>query len=395
MTSTSTTQPNMNDSKSLWNYTMSPGWTEKEVEVFRFALMKFGLGRWTRIVEEGCLPGKTVGQLNNQMQRMIGQQSTGEFQGLHCDPQLIFAHNAAREGVRKNGCLINTGENPTPESVKRKRDENQARWGLSQADIDAIVIPVLKSEETSSSVLVVTIEARNERLTMLEALQGELAALAVKKAGGETLVSAGTMELLENSARIASNINLKLLADMKRKEAGLKKSLAATTTTTAAASSSTTRGDDATTPPPRGASSSRKRKTSSSSSASTATVTKDKSITNAEGQKKRRVRKSSASRKATTKKPPPRVSLPLTEYASQRPQRARKPTARYDDDDDDDFESSSFDDDDDDDDDEEEEGDDQLNAAIRASLTETTSTSVTQKLALPEETLMTLAIETI
>lgn len=35
-----------NDSKSLWNYTLSPGWTEKEVEVFRIALMKFGIGKF-------------------------------------------------------------------------------------------------------------------------------------------------------------------------------------------------------------------------------------------------------------------------------------------------------------------------------------------------------------
>jgi hypothetical protein len=52
----------------------------EEVQVFRLCLMKFGLGRWAAIVESGALPGKTVGQMNNQMQRMIGQQSTNEFQ---------------------------------------------------------------------------------------------------------------------------------------------------------------------------------------------------------------------------------------------------------------------------------------------------------------------------
>lgn len=52
-----------NDSKSLWNYTLSPGWTEKEVDVFRIALMKFGIGRWSKIVEARCLPGKTVAQV--------------------------------------------------------------------------------------------------------------------------------------------------------------------------------------------------------------------------------------------------------------------------------------------------------------------------------------------
>jgi len=89
-----------NDSKSLWNFTSAPGWSPEEVDSFRLALMKFGLGRWTRIVEAGILPGKTVGQMNNQMQRMIGQQSTNEFQGLHVDPQKVFEVNKLKEGVR-------------------------------------------------------------------------------------------------------------------------------------------------------------------------------------------------------------------------------------------------------------------------------------------------------
>ena len=40
---------NIYDSKSLWNYTLSPGWTEEEVEVLKVALMKFGIGKWKRI----------------------------------------------------------------------------------------------------------------------------------------------------------------------------------------------------------------------------------------------------------------------------------------------------------------------------------------------------------
>ena len=40
------------DSKSLWNYTLSPGWTDKEIEVFVAALQKYGVGRWTRITKE-------------------------------------------------------------------------------------------------------------------------------------------------------------------------------------------------------------------------------------------------------------------------------------------------------------------------------------------------------
>jgi hypothetical protein len=64
------------DSASLWNCTLSPGWTREEVDVLKMALIKFGVGNWLAIMESGCLPGKTVSQLNNQTQRMLGQQST-------------------------------------------------------------------------------------------------------------------------------------------------------------------------------------------------------------------------------------------------------------------------------------------------------------------------------
>jgi hypothetical protein len=63
------------DSASLWNCTLSPGWTREEVDVFVLALMKFGIGNWSDIIDSGCLPGKTVSQLNSQTQRMLGQQS--------------------------------------------------------------------------------------------------------------------------------------------------------------------------------------------------------------------------------------------------------------------------------------------------------------------------------
>ena len=38
--------PKVADSKSLHNYTLSPGWSKKEVEILKIALMKFGIGKW-------------------------------------------------------------------------------------------------------------------------------------------------------------------------------------------------------------------------------------------------------------------------------------------------------------------------------------------------------------
>lgn len=70
--STSTAVPKIADSKSLHNYTLSPGWTKEEVEVLKIALMKFGIGKWKKIQKyysymkyhllnrSGCLPSKTI-----------------------------------------------------------------------------------------------------------------------------------------------------------------------------------------------------------------------------------------------------------------------------------------------------------------------------------------------
>ena len=40
-----------NHSKSLWNYTLSPGWTDDEVFILKLALQKFGVGNWQAIVQ--------------------------------------------------------------------------------------------------------------------------------------------------------------------------------------------------------------------------------------------------------------------------------------------------------------------------------------------------------
>ncbi len=84
---------NISDSKSLWNYTLSPGWTNEEVEVLKIALMKYGIGKWRRIQKSNCLPGKTIAQMNLQTQRLLGQQSLAEFMGINVDLERVFKDN--------------------------------------------------------------------------------------------------------------------------------------------------------------------------------------------------------------------------------------------------------------------------------------------------------------
>jgi hypothetical protein len=135
-----------NDSASLWNCTLSPGWTDEESETLRKALMKFGIGNWAKIIESSCLPGKTNAQMNLQLQRLLGQQSTAgkfvisrvnyslsnvyiEFASLHIDPKVIGAKNAKIQGAhikRKNNCIVNTGGKLSREELRQKVISNKA-----------------------------------------------------------------------------------------------------------------------------------------------------------------------------------------------------------------------------------------------------------------------------
>ncbi|KAJ2319880.1 hypothetical protein IWW52_001708 [Coemansia sp. RSA 2704] len=133
-----------NDSASLWNCTLSPGWTLDEVQVLRQALMKLGVGNWMKIIESECLPGKTIAQMNLQTQRMLGQQSTAEFNGLHIDALQIGELNSKRQGPeirRKNNCIVNTGGKLTREEVESRRLAHREKFEVAQEVWSAIELP--------------------------------------------------------------------------------------------------------------------------------------------------------------------------------------------------------------------------------------------------------------
>ena len=186
------------DSKSLWNYTLSPGWTDKEIEVFVAAISKYGVGRWTKITKERILPGKTVAQMYNQCQRLVGQQSLAEFEGLKLNLKAVFEKNAAIQGkgiVRKNNCIVNQGDKQTREMVLKKKAYNKENFGLTQEEINAIVIPELKHEDTSS-VFVNSAstglnsnpgQKRLEKIQRLKMLQKELSLIETQIAKKEKL----------------------------------------------------------------------------------------------------------------------------------------------------------------------------------------------------------------
>jgi len=64
--------------------------------------------------------------------------------GIQLDPMKIWEINNSIQGngvVRKNGCIINTGNNPNKEERTRKILENRKKFQLPQDEIDKIVLP--------------------------------------------------------------------------------------------------------------------------------------------------------------------------------------------------------------------------------------------------------------
>ena len=131
------TSLNVGTSRSLWNYALSPGWTVQEVEILKVLLMKHGIGRWSAMVADDCLPTKNISQMYMQTQRLLGQQSLAEFMGLHIDLQKVYLRNQERKQdlseryIFKNGLLINAGDNYTKADIQKMKHENIRLFGLS------------------------------------------------------------------------------------------------------------------------------------------------------------------------------------------------------------------------------------------------------------------------
>lgn len=137
-----------NDSPSLWNLTLSPGWTDQESEALRLAVIKFGIGNWSKIRESQVLPYKTNAQLNLQLQRLLGQQSTAEFAGLHIDPKVIGEKNAKIQGPdikRKNNCIVNTGNKLTREELRIKVLHNKEHFEVPESEWSIISLPKVEN----------------------------------------------------------------------------------------------------------------------------------------------------------------------------------------------------------------------------------------------------------
>lgn len=111
------------------------------------------------------------------------------------DVYAIRRENAKRTGVcRKNGIIINDGrrifwrergvDNMTTEEIKEKREYNLKKFGLSQEEIDRVVIPVLTEKQTSE-VFDKRTNQQLERQQLLSRLAMLRSALQVRQNGSD------------------------------------------------------------------------------------------------------------------------------------------------------------------------------------------------------------------
>lgn len=189
---------NSNDSKSLWNYTLSPGWGVFDAHILRLAIMKYGCGSWRQIGRH--FPLKGCGQLNLQTQRLFGQQALAEFSKVHIDPNRLKVENDKIEGFRKNTCLINTGNNLTLEQLKKKKAGHTEKYGIPKEVSDKIVVPVVLDPPAPCDTLIDEIEKLREMYRCVYDIQLRL------------------KQLRQNGGKNAANISVKIKSKKKENE---------------------------------------------------------------------------------------------------------------------------------------------------------------------------------
>ena len=59
-------------SQSLWNCSIAPGWSKPEEDLLEKAVMKFGVGKWKRLVESGLFKSENIRRLQSKLCRLFG-----------------------------------------------------------------------------------------------------------------------------------------------------------------------------------------------------------------------------------------------------------------------------------------------------------------------------------
>merc|ERR1712129_354917 len=146
-------------------------------------------------------------QLNGQTQRLFGQQALNEFSKLHIDPNKVKEENDKNTtAFRKNTCIINTGNNLTPQQLKKKQAENLKNYGIPQSIYERIVVPLVLDKPKPCVTLVDELEKLHEMYRCV--LDIEMRQAHLKKYGaGETKTAKTTSKSRKQKENKAANAN--------------------------------------------------------------------------------------------------------------------------------------------------------------------------------------------
>lgn len=137
------------DSSSLYNNTLSRGWSSEDIRILKLCVAKFGVGDLKSITdyqkESGMLKGKTKAQINEKIRRLLGVNSIIEYKGLNILCDEVGGYNKVKASVRKNGLLLN--DDLTNEDIEKLKVENKKRFSLTNEEIESIILPYLKKKE--------------------------------------------------------------------------------------------------------------------------------------------------------------------------------------------------------------------------------------------------------
>jgi hypothetical protein len=97
------------------------------------------------------LPNKTTAQICLQCQKIMGQQSLSEFNGLHVNASKVLERNKAiKESTPvlwKNKCIISEKEENTKRRKRNEKSSSQKSFCcISKKEADAISLPEFSRE---------------------------------------------------------------------------------------------------------------------------------------------------------------------------------------------------------------------------------------------------------
>merc|ERR1712129_195632 len=181
------------------------GWGAFDAHILRLGIMRYGCGSWVDLSRH--FPGKNKNQLNGQTQRLFGQQALNEFSKLHIDPNKVKEENDKNTtAFRKNTCIINTGNNLTPQQLKKKQAENLKNYGIPQSIYERIVVPLVLDKPKPCVTLVDELEKLHEMYRCV--LDIEIRLDDLKKHGANVGVAkAKTVKRRKQKENKAANAN--------------------------------------------------------------------------------------------------------------------------------------------------------------------------------------------